>query len=130
MANDRRENWGWQMPLFTTLTNEQICKEIEAAKKHVILAAPGISVPVAKALQHANQRLRQGMVQVVLEVSARATRLGYGEHTAVEMLNKGEVILRQHAGLRTGALASDNYLGRSCCLIRECYFSRMSRPPA
>lgn len=47
------------MPLFTTLTKERICQEIEATKKHVILAAPGIAVSVAKALQHANQRLGQ-----------------------------------------------------------------------
>jgi hypothetical protein len=96
------------MPLFATLTNERICQEIEAAKKHVILAAPGICVPVAKALRHANQRLGQGAVQVVLDISARVTRLGYGEHAAVEMLNQAGVMLRQHAGLRIGALICDD----------------------
>lgn len=96
------------MPLFTTLTNKRICQEIEAAKKHVILAAPGICVTVAKALQHANQRLGQGAVQVVLDISARVTRLGYGEHTAVEMLNPAGVMLRQHGGLRIGALICDD----------------------
>lgn len=29
------------MPLFTTLSHERICKEIEAADRYVILAAPG-----------------------------------------------------------------------------------------
>lgn len=96
------------MPLFTTLTNERICREIGTAKKHVILAAPGICVPVAKALQHAHQRLGQGAVQVVLDISARVTRLGYGEHAAVEMLNQAGVMLRQHAGLRIGALICDD----------------------
>jgi hypothetical protein len=96
------------MPLFTTLTNERMCQEIEAAKKHVILAAPGICVPVAKALLHANQRLGQGAVQVVLDVSARVTRLGYGEHAAVEILDQAGVIVRQHAGLRIGALICDD----------------------
>ncbi|PTQ79803.1 hypothetical protein C8R21_1227 [Nitrosospira multiformis] len=96
------------MPLFATLTNERICQEIEASKKHVILAAPGICVPVAKALQHAHQRLGQGAVQVVLDVSARVTRLGYGEHAAVEMLSQAGVMLRQHAGLRIGALICDD----------------------
>ena len=96
------------MPLFTTLTNERICQEIEAAKKLVILAAPGISVLVANALLAANQRLGQGSVQVVLDVSARVTRLGYGEHAAVEILHQAGVMVRQHAGLRIGALICDD----------------------
>ncbi|WON72915.1 hypothetical protein [Nitrosospira sp. Is2] len=96
------------MPLFTTLTNERICQEIEAAKKHVILAAPGICMPVAKVLQQAHLRLGQGAVQVVLDISARVARLGYGEHAAVEILDQAGVIVRQHAGLRIGALICDD----------------------
>lgn len=85
-----------------------MCREIEAAKKHIILAAPGISVPVAKALVQAKTNLGQGAVQVVLDVSARVTRLGYGEHAAVEMLHQAGVMVRQHAGLRIGALICDD----------------------
>lgn len=96
------------MPLFTTLTNERICREIEAAKKYVILAAPGICVPVANALHNANQRLGQGAVQVVLDVSAQVSRLGYGEHTSIEILTHAGVMLRQHKGLRIGALICDD----------------------
>lgn len=59
------------MPLFTTLTDARICDEIQAARKHVILAAPGIGMQVAKALQFADQRLGDGAVQVVLDISAR-----------------------------------------------------------
>lgn len=96
------------MPLFTTLTQERVCQEIEAAQRHVILAAPGICLSVAQALQKANERLGHGSVQVVLDVSARAARLGYGEYAAVEMLNQAGVIVRQHAGLRIGALICDD----------------------
>lgn len=96
------------MPLFTTLTSERICREIEAAANHVILAAPGISVTVAKSLLEAKRKLGNGAVQVVLDVSARVTRLGYGEHAAVEMLNQAGVMLRQHAGLRIGVLICDD----------------------
>lgn len=45
------------MPLFTTLTTERMCSEIDAARHHVILAAPGICMPVAEALLRAGQRL-------------------------------------------------------------------------
>lgn len=96
------------MSLFTTLTNERICQEVEAAKRFVILAAPGISVSVANALLAANQRLGQGSVQLVLDVSARVTRLGYGEHAAIEILNQAGLAIRQHAGLRIGALICDD----------------------
>lgn len=34
------------MLLFTTLTNERICQEIDAVQKHVILAALGIGLSV------------------------------------------------------------------------------------
>lgn len=108
------------MPLFTTLTSERICQEIEAAAKHVILAAPGISVTVAKSLLEAKRKLGDGAVQVVLDVSARVTRLGYGEHVAVEMLNEAGVMLRQHAGLRIGALICDDAgwsFATSPCLV-------------
>ncbi|TCO80609.1 hypothetical protein EV699_11387 [Plasticicumulans lactativorans] len=95
------------MPLFTTLTNERICQEIDAATHHVILAAPGICVLVAEALLQAHQRLGQGAVQVVLDVSARVSRLGYGEHKAVDILTQAGVMVRQHVGLRIGALICD-----------------------
>jgi hypothetical protein len=95
------------MSLFTTLTNERICQEIDDAKRYVVLAAPGISAQVASALQQAHQRLGEGAVTVVLDVSARVNRLGYGEHAAVEMLNQAGVMVRQHPGLRIGALICD-----------------------
>lgn len=96
------------MPLFTTLTNERICREIEDAQRHVILAAPGIGDAVANALQQAHQRLGAGAVQVVLDVSARVSRLGYGTHEAVDSLKRAGVMVRHHEGLRIGALICDD----------------------
>lgn len=96
------------MPLFTTLTEEAMCKKIDAATKHVVLAAPGCGVAVANSLVEAHQRLGPGAVQVVLDVSARVTRLGYGDHAAAESLREAGVQLRQHEGLRIGALICDD----------------------
>ncbi|MCK9504773.1 MAG: hypothetical protein M0Q95_11400 [Porticoccaceae bacterium] len=95
------------MPLFMTLTHERLCQYIEAAKHHVILAAPGIPVEVATALLDAQKRLGSGKVVVVLDVSARVSRLGYGDYRAVEMLAEGGISVRQHSGLRIGALICD-----------------------
>jgi hypothetical protein len=51
------------MPLFTTLTEESICKQIDAATKHVVLAAPGCGMAVAESLVKARQRLEADAVQ-------------------------------------------------------------------
>jgi hypothetical protein len=96
------------MPLFTTLTEESICKQIDAATKHVVLAAPGCGMAVAQSLVEAHQRLGADAVQVVLDVSARVMRLGYGDHAAAESLRAAGVQLRQHEGLRIGALICDD----------------------
>ena len=96
------------MPQFVTLTTERMCSEIDAAKRHVILAAPGIGMPVADALLQAGQRLTQGAVQVILDVSPNVARLGYGEHAAVEKLAEAGISLHQHEGLRIGVLICDD----------------------
>jgi len=96
------------MPLFSTLTTERICSEIGSAQRHIILAAPGIGMPVADALLLACQRLPKGAVQVVLDVSPSVARLGYGEHEAVEKLAKAGIPLHQHEGLRIGVLICDD----------------------
>ena len=96
------------MPLFITLTQTDICQQLEAARKHVVLAAPGLGMEVAHALVSAHQRLGPNAVQVVLDISARVSRLGYGNHAAVELLLASGLKLRQHEGLRIGALICDD----------------------
>ncbi|PWK37657.1 hypothetical protein [Cupriavidus plantarum] len=96
------------MPLFTTLTHERICQEIDGAAKQIILAAPGITLDTAQALVRATERLGRDAVQVVLDVSARVARLGYGQHAAVRSLEAAGVSLRHHEGLRIGVLICDD----------------------
>jgi hypothetical protein len=96
------------MPLFTTLTDVHICQHIEAAKKYIILAAPGISVAIAEALLKARSRLGDNAIQVVLDVSAQVARLGYGSHDAVKRLQEAGIVVRHQPGMRIGALICDN----------------------
>lgn len=108
------------MPLFSTLTTERICSAIGSAQRHVILAAPGIGMPVADALLQACQRLPKGAVQVVLDVSPSVARLGYGEYAAVEKLAAAGIPLHQHEGLRIGVLICDDAgwsFATSPCLV-------------
>jgi len=97
------------MPLFTTLTPERIAGEIAHARRRVILAAPGIGTGVADALVEAFERLPSDAVQVVLDVSATVSRLGYGEHAAAQRLTQAGVPLRQQPGLRLGVLICDDH---------------------
>lgn len=96
------------MPLFATLTQESICNKIDDSNKHVIFAAPGLTIAVAQSLVDAHRRLGLDAVQVVLDISARVTRLGYGDHQAVELLRASGLALRQHEGLRIGVLICDD----------------------
>lgn len=97
------------MPLFATLDVERICREIGAAKSHVILAAPGVTGKVAQALVSAGDRLSRGAVRVVLDVSPRVARLGFGEQPAVELLKEKGLDIRHHPGLRLGVLICDEH---------------------
>ena len=96
------------MSLFTTLTNKGISHHIETSKRHVILAAPGISIEIAQALLSARERLGNDAVQVVVDVSAQIARLGYGSHSAVELLEQAGVQVRHQPGMRIGALICDS----------------------
>lgn len=96
------------MSLFMTLTQADICQRLDDAAKHVVLASPGLSIKVAYALVSAHKRLGLNAVQVVLDISARVARLGYGDHEAVELLQASGVALRRHEGLRIGALICDD----------------------
>lgn len=97
------------MPFFTILTPERIVGEIAQARRRVILAAPGIGTEVAAALMTAHERLPSDGVQVVLDVSATVSRLGYGEHAAATQLAQAGVKLRQQPGLRLGVLICDDH---------------------
>ena len=96
------------MPLFTTLNADRMCQLIAEARFHVVLAAPGITLAIAHALEEASQRLGNDAVQVVLDVSARVARLGFGEYEAIELLQKTNIALHHHPGLRIGALICDD----------------------
>jgi len=97
------------MPLFTQLSSQHICDQIESASKYIILAAPGVSVEVAKVLLSARQRLGDSAIQVVVDVSAQVARLGYGSHAAVELLQQQGVVVRHQAGMRIGIFICDDF---------------------
>ncbi len=113
------------MEFFTKLTNNRICDEILSAKKTVVIAAPGIDKAIAKALINAQQSLPAGAVQVVLDVSATTSRLGYGEFEAIEMLQSTGLEIKQQSGLRLGVLLCDgrgwSFVSAPCLVEAEAH---------
>ncbi len=96
------------MPLFMTVSQAQLCLEIEKAQERVLLAAPGVPLVIAETLVAAGQRISNGAVRVVLDVSPGVARLGYGDHVAVERLMKAGIAVHQQPGLRIGVLICDD----------------------
>lgn len=113
------------MAFFTKLTNSRICDEILSAKKTVVIATPGIDKAIAKALINAQQSLPAGAVQVVLDVSATTSRLGYGEFEAIEMLQFAGLEIKQQSGLRLGVLLCDgrgwSFVSAPCLVEAEAH---------
>jgi hypothetical protein len=93
---------------FTHLSGEDVAQAIHAARKRVVLAAPGLQQPVAAALANTRNRLGRQAVRVVLDVTDRTARMGYGDIDSVELLNEGDVDVRAEPGLRTCVLICDD----------------------
>ena len=94
------------MTIFSTLTNNGIVGRILGAKERVVYSAPGLTQEIAASLVTAARRL-PGRVVVVVDVSGRCARLGYGEFDGVTLLHESGVVVRQQDGLRIGFLAVD-----------------------
>jgi hypothetical protein len=84
---------------------------VRCAAHRLVVIAPGLSEPVAKALSDKWRHLGRDSVQVVLDSDAEVCRLGFGEVAALEILRQtaeelGTAILQQQ-GLRVGVVITD-----------------------
>lgn len=95
-------------PLFCTLGSVDIAALIESAKQSVCYAAPGVQLNVAKAMVGVANRLSADMLTVCLDFDERVMRMGYGEVSAVELLQAAYVNVRNAPGLRTALVIVDN----------------------
>lgn len=96
----------------TVANCETMVEMIRLAKRRIILMAPGVSHKVAKALVEGWQALPPDAVTVILDVSADVFRFGYGDLSALQLLEKtaadmGRMIDRQ-SGIRIGLLIVDD----------------------
>lgn len=90
-----------------TVSDEATARSIRTAQKRAVYATPGVTDTVAAALIEARGRLGREQVRVVLDGSAHALRLGYGQADSMSMLLEHGVDVRVEPGLRVSLLVVD-----------------------
>ena len=99
--------WGSSLS-FTTLSAEHLATIILGARRRVLYAAPGVSLPVASALINARSRLGAEAVAIVIDASEGVLRLGYGVVDALSLLREKQVTIRHAEGFRISFVVVDD----------------------
>lgn len=99
------------MSTFTVVNDETLLVAIRAARKKLVLVAPGISKTIAEALGKRFKELGRLSITVILDVDPEVCRLGYGEIEGLqkikELADENLLELRHQPGVRLGLLISD-----------------------
>ncbi len=93
---------------FTFINNKQLVQIIEAAKKHIIYAAPSVSKTVAESLCKFKESDQSVTLRVIVDADPEVFRLGFGEQSGVELLADKAVDVRRAPGLRVAVLLVDD----------------------
>lgn len=99
------------MKTFVPVDDAALMGLIQAARQRIVFIAPGMTLPVAKALGQRIEEMDQLNITLVLDSDEEVFRVGYGEMAALEYLhtlaNRQGFSLRSQPGLRVGVLLSD-----------------------
>jgi hypothetical protein len=94
-----------------SLTDADLTGLVSCVRRRLVVIAPGLSVPVAKAVVETWRRLGPQAVQVVLDPDPEVCRMGYGDVAALKLLHETAEQLRtkihQQPGLRIGVVVTD-----------------------
>jgi hypothetical protein len=96
---------------ITVATDDTVCELIRSANRRLVVLAPALHEKVAKALAAQWGKLGVDRVSVILDLDAEVFRLGYGELSALKLLEQtatqlGTMIQRQ-PGIRIGVIVAD-----------------------
>lgn len=94
------------MQMFSIVNPYLLRKMISIASQEVILFSPGIDDETADALNEAARRLGPEKVHVILDISEKVCRFGYGSVEAIQRL-QGALTLRESPGLRIAGVLTD-----------------------
>jgi hypothetical protein len=99
---------------FTSVDDTFLATIIGQARRRLVFIAPGIRMPVARALVCALDALPQEAIHMVLDVDAEVCRLGYGDKDLSgldhlqQAVAKHGLTLNHHPGIRIGMLIADD----------------------
>jgi hypothetical protein len=99
---------------FTNIDDAALCELIRSAKHRLVFVAPGLRPVVAHELEASMDRVPASMMQLVLDVDAEVSRLGYGDRDfkGMERLQqaaaKHGLQVHHHPGIRIGLLIADD----------------------
>ncbi len=98
--------------IFTTATDDTLIELIRSAIRRLIVVAPGLTTPVAKALRERIGPLSAQSLTVILDADPEVYRMGYGDMEALEIIRTASAEqlfeLREQPGVRIGVVVSDN----------------------
>lgn len=97
---------------FTTATDDALIELIQTATHRLIIVAPGLTTPVAKALRGSIGLLSTQSLTVILDADPDVYRMGYGDMEALEIIRRASAEqlfeLREQPGVRIGVVVSDH----------------------
>ena len=100
------------MSVFLTIDSRYIADKIHSAQSKVIYVSPGLDEVVASALINTAKRIGLDNVTVIVDVSQKVCRFGYGIIDGITLLQENRIPIKEAPGIRIGALVYD-----SCGLI-------------
>ena len=79
------------MPASQTITDALLIDAIDRASQRVVMIAPGVWPPLAKAIAAAWKRLGRDGVTVILDVDPEICRIGYGSLEGLKILQEAAI---------------------------------------
>jgi len=97
---------------FCAVDDQALTQLIRQAQRRIVLIAPGLFLPVAKALCDRFKEVERLEVSVILDADDDVCRIGFGELAALQLVHKqagaAGFYVRSQPGLRVGVLLVDD----------------------
>jgi len=94
--------------MLERMTPQDIANTIHAARSRVLYAGPGLHREIASALCNVARDIGQAQIDLYLDVSEQALRLGYGTIDDIEMVYEEGITVNEARGIRIGVLLMDD----------------------
>ncbi len=125
------------LPSITNANEGKIVALLGSAQRRWLYMAPGVTIPIAEAVDSAWKRMGPASGSVILDVDPEVYRLGYGTVEGLKRLQEaashhGTLICRHQEGVRIGLLISDDHtlIFSPTPLLIETGSSRVDHPNA